>query len=90
MKQVRIIVSGRVQGVYFRAHTEEVGRRLMLNGFVRNLPDGNVEVVAQGREKELNELIEFCHNGPPASKVDKVDIKYEEIKERFVGFEVRY
>ena len=90
MKQCRIIVSGRVQGVFFRDSTRGAARSLGLKGYVRNAGNGDVEVIAQGDEKDILELIKFCHKGPPASEVDKVDVKYEEIKDDFIGFEVRY
>ena len=90
MKQIRIIISGRVQGVFFRANTRDIARQLNLKGFVRNLSNGDVEVIAQGNEKELNELISFCRKGPPGAMVDNINIKYEEIKENLTGFEVRY
>ena len=58
MKRIHLIISGDVQGVFFRHNTNKVGNRLGLKGFVRNLPDGKVEVVAEGDEKKLRELIE--------------------------------
>jgi len=89
MQQLKITVKGRVQGVFFRSETRELARRLGLKGYVRNLGNGDVEVVAQGEEKELAELIGFCNRGPPAAEVDKVDVKKQELKERFVEFGIR-
>jgi acylphosphatase len=68
----RILVSGRVQGVAFRATTQERARTLGLVGWVRNLTDGGVEVVAQGEESALDELVAWCHRGPRAARVDEV------------------
>jgi acylphosphatase len=89
MKRVHLFVSGRVQGVFFRAHTRDLAQKLGLSGFVRNLPDGRVEVVAEGPEEKLQELIEFCHRGPPLAHVTRVEIRWEEPTGEFRGFSVR-
>ncbi len=90
MQQLKIIVKGRVQGVFFRSETREVARHLGLKGYVRNLGNGDVEVIAQGEEKELAELIGFCNKGPAAADVSKVDVKKQELKEKFVEFGIRF
>jgi acylphosphatase len=77
MKQFRAVVSGRVQGVSFRAETCAAGRRLGLAGYARNQPDGTVEVVAAGTEEALQELIEFLHRGPAIARVDEVAVAWE-------------
>lgn len=89
MKRVHLFVSGRVQGVFFRAHTRDLARRLGLKGFVRNLPDGRVEVVAEGPEEKLQELIEFCRHGPPLAHVTGTEIHWEEPTGEFRDFLVR-
>jgi acylphosphatase len=89
MKRVHLFVSGRVQGVFFRAHTRDLAQKLGLSGFVRNLPDGRVEVVAEGPEEKLQELIEFCYRGPPLAHVTHVEIHWEEPTGEFRGFSVR-
>jgi len=89
MKRVHLFVSGRVQGVFFRAHTRDLAQKLGLSGFVRNLPDGRVEVVAEGPEEKLQELIQFCHHGPPLAHVTHVEIRWEEPTGEFRGFSVR-
>ncbi|MEN3010505.1 MAG: acylphosphatase [Candidatus Bipolaricaulaceae bacterium] len=89
MKRVHLFVSGRVQGVFFRAHTRDLAQRLGLTGFVRNLPDGRVEVVAEGPEEKLQELIAFCHQGPPLAHVTGVELRWEEPTGEFRGFSVR-
>ena len=89
MKRVHLFVSGRVQGVFFRAHTRDLAQKLGLSGFVRNLPDGRVEVVAEGPEEKLQELIEFCYRGPPLAHVIHVEIHWEEPTGEFRGFSVR-
>ena len=89
MKCVHLIVSGKVQGVFFRANTQKKSLELGLHGYAKNLPDGNVEVVAQGDEEKINELIQFIKNGPGISKVKEIKIKHKEL-ENFNKFEIKY
>jgi len=90
MKRVHIFVSGRVQGVLFRYETRKTAKSLDVKGWVKNLPDGRVEVVAEGEKDKIDNLIEFLKKGPPAARVDKVDVKTEEYKGEFEDFNVRY
>jgi len=90
MKQAHILVSGKVHGVFFRATTREKARQLGLKGFVRNLVNGDVEVVAQGDDNHLRELLQFCQTGPPGAEVEGIDIEYKDVKERFNGFDIRF
>jgi len=76
--RIRLWISGRVQGVCFRAYTLEEGRRLGLRGIVRNLPDGRVEVLAQGQREKLKKLEAFCRKGPPYADVRSVEITEED------------
>lgn len=66
----RFLIEGRVQGVWFRAATREQAQRLALSGFARNLPDGRVEVVAQGEAGALDDLQDWLRQGPPLARVD--------------------
>jgi acylphosphatase len=70
MPAVRFLVSGRVQGVFFRASTREEALRLGLTGHARNLPDGAVEVLASGDAAALDALAEWLRQGPPAARVE--------------------
>ena len=90
MKTVHIIVSGRVQGIFFRAHTKEVAEKLGVKGYAKNLSDGNVEVVAQGDDEKLKELIKFCRKGPRAADVTDIDVKYMDSNEKFDDFSIKY
>jgi acylphosphatase len=72
---VRYLVAGRVQGVYYRAAAAEVARRLELGGWAKNLPDGRVEVVAAGAMEKLTELAGWLWKGPPAARVDSVQVE---------------
>lgn len=72
MAAARFLVSGRVQGVFFRAGTREQARRLGLRGYARNLPDGQVEVVAAGTDEAIDALAQWLHVGPANARVDAV------------------
>jgi acylphosphatase len=74
--RVHLLVSGRVQGVAFRAYTEDEARRLGVSGWVRNLPDGRVEVEAEGERAALLGLVRFCERGPPAARVEEVRVDW--------------
>ncbi len=69
-ERVHLLVSGLVQGVFYRQSTVEEARRLGLAGWVRNLPDGRVEVLAEGGKGALEALVRFCERGPPAARVE--------------------
>ena len=73
-KQWTMLVSGKVQGVYYRASTQAVARQLGLGGYARNLPDGRVEVVAEGPVEQLQALRNWCAEGPPAARVSDVHV----------------
>ncbi len=90
MKCIHLIISGRVQGVFFRHHTNIEANKLGLKGFVRNTPNGDVEVIAEGPEDKLNQLIAFCKKGPDSAEVTDVKIEYQEPKNEFNSFSVRY
>lgn len=73
MKRVSIKVHGKVQGVFYRANTEKVARKIGVTGFVQNEPDGSVYIEAQGSEQQLEELIDWCKRGPERAVVEKVE-----------------
>ena len=78
MIMVRIRVSGRVQGVFFRNWTVDEARVLGLRGWVRNRLDGSVEILAFGEDRALRRFIERCHEGPRAAQVERVDVEQVE------------
>ena len=86
--RMRALVSGRVQGVFFRDSTQEKAEALGLSGWVRNLPDGRVEAVFEGSEDRVAEMISWCEEGPPMASVEEVSTEQEE-PEGLAGFEVR-
>ena len=85
-----MIVYGRVQGTNYRYYTKRRAQELGLKGYVKNLSDGTVEVVVEGDEGKLKELIEFCKNSPGISHVTSVKIRFENAKNVFDGFVVEY
>ena len=89
MKRARIIVHGIVQGVFFRANTVKAARDLGLKGYAKNMPDGTVEIVAEGPNDNINKLIKFFKKSPGASEVSKIDVKFGKAKNEFGGFEVK-
>ena len=82
-------IFGRVQGVFFRAFVSEWCNKLGLNGFVRNLPDGSVEVKAEGEKQKLEELLLQIKTGPPRAKVEKVSETWSGFTGTYSGFAVR-
>ncbi len=90
-ERVRLNIKGRVQGVFFRASARDVARKLGLTGFVKNLPDGNTVLAeAQGPADKIQEFIKWCHQGPPAARVDNVTVERISPIEGESTFEVRY
>lgn len=87
--RAHVYVSGKVQGVYFRATTRDEARDRGVDGWVRNLDDGRVEAVFEGPDQAVEELIEFCHEGSSAARVDGVEVT-EEKPQGEDGFEVRW
>jgi acylphosphatase len=90
MKRVRVLISGKVQGVYFRAYTKEEANKLGIKGWVRNLPDGRVEAVFEGEDEAVEKMIKWCYQGSPLSKVSKVEVIEEPYKGEFQDFAIRY
>ncbi len=88
MKRAHVFVSGKVQGVFFRATTREQAEQHGVNGWVQNLADGRVEAVFEGDAEDVDAMIEFCHDGPGRARVDDVAVA-EEDPEGLDGFEIR-
>lgn len=89
MTAARFLVSGRVQGVFFRASTRAQAERLGLSGYARNLPDGRVEVLAQGAPQALAALERWLWQGPPAAEVEAVEREPAEVTSPSTGFRTR-
>lgn len=88
-KRVHLIISGMVQGVFFRASASSAARKLGLSGWVKNVPNGAVELVAEGEEESLKKLIGWCRTGPSGARVEQVDTKWIEATGEYEGFGVR-
>ena len=91
MNKVRahVVVSGKVQGVFFRQTTQRQAQRLGVKGWVRNLPGGCVEAIFEGEESAVKALVDYCHRGPVDAKVENVDVTYEDYRGEFEDFTTR-
>ncbi len=88
--KVHVIISGRVQGVWFRADTKQTAEQLGITGWVRNTFDGNVEAVFEGDEENIKEMLDWCHHGPPSAEVENVEIEKQTPSNGFDGFSIKY
>lgn len=89
-KRIHLWISGYVQGVNFRYYTRQQATLLGLAGWVRNLPDGRVEVVAEGAEDQLQELMDWCHHGPSYAEVAGVEVRWEPYRGEFSRFVIAW
>jgi len=85
-----LIITGRVQGVFFRLETQRAAERLGVKGWVRNLPDGAVEALLEGDRQAVEALIDWCRQGPPRARVDAVQVETRAFEGRFKTFEIRH
>lgn len=90
LSRLKARIVGRVQGVFFRVSTRHQARQRRLTGWVRNCPDGSVELVAEGSRTACESLRRWCEQGPPGARVDQLEVAWEEPTSEFDGFEVRY
>jgi acylphosphatase len=90
MKRMRVFISGRVQGVFFRAYTRETAMTLNLTGWVRNLYDGSVEALFEGDDTNVQSMLEWCKKGPPHAVVRHVDASEEPYTGEFRDFRITY
>ena len=84
------IISGRVQGVFFRVETQKAADRFGVFGWVRNRPDGTVEAVFEGGQQDVDATLEWCRQGPRMSRVDNVDVNWQDYTGEFDRFDVTY
>ena len=90
MKRVHVYVSGRVQGVFFRAETQRAAVGFNLTGWVRNMADGHVEAVLEGEDENVDKMLDWCHIGPPAARVKNVSTEEEHYTGEFREFSIKY
>jgi acylphosphatase len=88
-RRVKILVSGRVQGVYFRMYTQNKAKKLGIKGCARNLPDGRVEIIAEADHSTIEKLIKWSHKGPVTARVDHVEINDLESDDVFTSFDIK-
>ncbi|MBN1932061.1 MAG: acylphosphatase [Desulfobacterales bacterium] len=84
------VVSGRVQGVFFRMETKRAAGKYGVYGWVKNRSDGTVEAVFEGDQKAVDSVLQWCQNGPPFAKVKDVQTQWEDYTGEFKGFEILY
>ncbi len=88
-REARVVVSGIVQGVFFRSSTRDAAVRAGVRGFVRNLPDGRVEAVLQGEREAVEKVIAFMRTGPPGAFVEEASVDWRVTGETWNGFSIR-
>jgi len=88
-KSISILVSGRVQGVFFRYSARQAAEKWGLTGFARNLNDGRVEIIAEGEESGLKSLLTWANHGPPGAYVDRIENEWSSVKNVFSSFTIR-
>ena len=89
-KRITLKIYGRVQRVFFRDSTRRKAKKLGLNGWVRNEKDGTVMIIAEGEEKGLKELINWCYNGSMLARVEKVEAEWNKASNEFRNFKIKY
>lgn len=87
-KRIHLVVRGRVQGVYFRASAQREARQLGLTGWVKNRNDGAVELVAEGEEDQVKDLLAWAQNGPATARVDRVETRWRSYTGEFPNFRI--
>lgn len=87
--RVHVWISGNVQGVFFRSSIRSQALLRHTRGWVKNLPDGRVEAVFEGKEKQVEELLAYCREGPSGSGIDDIEVKWEKPTSRFDGFDIK-
>ena len=90
MKRIHVYISGRVQGVFFRAETQRTANSFNLTGWVRNIADGRVEAVFEGEDANIDKMLAWCHIGPPAARVEEVLTEEELYTGEFRDFSIKY
>lgn len=90
MTRAHLYITGMVQGVFYRAFTRDVAQTLGLKGWVKNLYDGRVEAVFEGKKEDIAAAIKKCGIGPSGARVDDIDVRWGDYSAEFKDFEIRY
>jgi acylphosphatase len=85
-----VFIEGMVQGVFYRAFTRDIAYSLSLNGWVKNLRDGRVEAIFEGKKDLIEQVIKKCYEGPPGARVTNIEVKWEEFIGDLKGFTIRF
>jgi len=88
LKKIHLLISGKVQGVFYRMNAKNKADELGLVGWVKNAPDGKVEILAEGKEKGLKEFIKWCYNGSKGARIDEVEVEWGDCKNKFDKFRI--
>lgn len=88
--RARVVVSGRVQGVFFRQNTQQKAKELGITGWVKNLPDGQVEAIFEGDKEKVEKMVKWAEKGPDSARVDSFNVEWQEYRGEFENFEMRY
>ena len=89
IRGVKLLISGRVQGVYFRLFAQKKAKQLGINGYAKNLVDGRVEIMAQADNSSIESFIKWSNKGPITARVDEVEVSEWPVEEQFTTFEIR-
>ena len=89
-QRVRLLVKGKVQGVFFRQALKVMAKKNHISGWVKNLNDGRVETLLEGEDMAVSSIVEWCHAGPANARVEDIEIRNEKFKGEFSKFEVLY
>jgi len=89
-KCCHLFIKGKVQGVFFRASTQQKAQKLNLTGWVKNLPNGQVEVVAEGNSRNLKTFLKWIQKGPQLAHITSIDIYWEKPLNKFNSFSIKY
>lgn len=90
MSRADLLISGQVQGVFYRASAQQEALRLGLTGEIRNVPGGEVEAVVEGPKERIDEFIAWCRRGPPAAQVEDVRVRWGTARGEFRTFRVTH
>lgn len=88
-ERAHVFISGKVQGVFYRANTKEMATQMEIDGWVKNLNDGRVEAVFEGGRNDIEKMIDWCWEGSPQANVEDIDVSWEDPKD-IDGFEIQY
>jgi acylphosphatase len=86
--RAHIFLNGKVQGVFFRDYISREASKRTVTGWVRNMSDGRVEAIFEGKQENVHQLIDLCRNGPPQARVSKIDIYWEQYIGNFINFKI--